>query len=362
MESDVDESTSLPLGGTTMIKTKTLLLAGTAVLFAGAANAADMPAYPVEAPAVVAANPWDAYVSVGAGYSFFDVGDDLGLGGIGGGDDLDFDDFQAEVRASAAYQFGGSFGMQGDVVFNYQSFDFPEILPGLDILDSVKTTDVAGHAFWRNDSFLLGAFGQYGLTSADVIGPLGVDFDRFYGGAEAQAYFGNFTLYAQAGYQNLDLGIDIPGLDDVDGFFVNAEARYFATENWKLFVKGGYNTATISADLGGADFELDFDTFTVGGGTEYRFADSPLSVFANAEYSHSETDGLSDLSGGAIDEGEFGTVKVLAGLKLNLGSQTLLERDRAGASLDPVKDTLFNNLGAGISGILGAAPIPTIGD
>src|SRR5688500_2555225 len=151
-----------------MTNTKTLLLASAAALICGSANAADMPAYPTEA-AVVAESPWDAYVSVGAGYSFFDVVDALGFGGViagGDGDELDFDDFQAEVRATAAYQFA-SFGVQSDVVFNYQSFDFPEIAPGLNILDSVKTTDVAGHAFWRNDSFLLGAFGQYGLTSAD---------------------------------------------------------------------------------------------------------------------------------------------------------------------------------------------------
>lgn len=330
---------------------KTFLLAGAALtVLPAAALAADMPMAPVEEAMVAAASPWDAYVSAGAGYTFFDVGDNLGLEDAGLDD---FDDFQAEVRTSASYQFA-SFGVQADMVFNYQSLDLPEV-GGFTILDSVKTTDIAGHVFWRNDGFLIGAFGQYGLTSADLFESVGLDVDRVYAGAEAQAYWGNFTLYAQAGYQSADLGFGGlgAGLDEVDGFFVNAEARYFVTDNWKAFLKGGYNTASL--DVEALDFELDFDTFTVGGGTEYRFDNSPISVFANAEYINSETDGLTDF--GLAEEGEFDSVKVMAGLKLNLGTQTLIERDRSGASLDPVKDTLFNNIGAGLSGLVGGVPV-----
>jgi hypothetical protein len=320
---------------------KNILLAGASLtLLASAASAADMPSYPAEA-AVVETNPWDAFVSVGAGYTFFDVGDDFGA------DLEEVDDFNAEARATAAYQFG-TFGVQGDMVFNYQSFDLPEI-GGFTLLDSTKSTDLAGHAYWRNDSFLLGAFGQYGYTSIDAFESIGLDVDRFYGGAEAQAYWGDFTLYAQAGYQSYDFGF---GLDDVDGFFVNAEVRYFATENWKAFLNGGYSTVGLDTDVLG-DLDLDFDTFTVGGGTEYRFNNSPISVFANAEYSSSETDGLADIGVLGGEELEFSSVKVMAGLKLNLGSQTLLERDRAGASLNPVSDNFPRNLAGGVGGLLG---------
>ena len=176
-----------------MNRFKMLLLSGAALSLSNAAFAADL-AQPVAEPVAVQ-SPWDALVAAGAGFTWFDFGDDAP-------DELDFDDFNAEIRATAAYQFTGGFGVQSDVVFNYQALADSDFIP-FDDLNS-KNVDVAGHVFYRNENFLLGAFGQYGFTSMDFPG-FPIDIDRFYGGGEAQVYWGSFTLYGQGGFQSVDL-------------------------------------------------------------------------------------------------------------------------------------------------------------
>jgi hypothetical protein len=62
--------------------------------------------------------------------------------------------------------------------------------------------------------------------------------------------------------------------------------------------------------------------------TDYRFDNTPYSVFASADY----RDGKFDNNGGKDHE-----TRVMVGGKLNFGSKTLFERDRSGASLDPIR-------------------------
>jgi hypothetical protein len=292
------------LGG---FELKKLLIASASVLaLTTASMAADMPA-DAPVPSVAVDNAWDAFVAVSAGYTWFD-NDAFAVDGE------EIDDLAAEARSSASYQFANGFGIQSDLVFGHQSLN--EDFFGEDGL-AVSNTDFAGHAFYRNDSYLFGVFGQYGVTSADLF-PL--DVDRTYVGGEAQGYFGNFTLYAQGGYQSQDFASAID--EDVNGFFIKGEARYFAGENLKFAVNGGYDKLTVD----GLDFDV--ETFKVGGSVEYRFADNPFSVFANVDYASSEIED---------EDFEASEVRLLAGVKLNLGTQTLLERDRAGATLDPIK-------------------------
>lgn len=256
----------------------------------------------------VTGSPWDAYVSVGAGFSSFD--------NVLFPED-EADGFAGEIRSTAAYRFTNGFGIQSDVVFNYQDLDID--LPG-DF--STESTDVAGHAFYRDENFLLGAFGQFGVTD---YGSLDVEIDRFYAGGEAQAFWGAFTLYAQGGWQGQDWGDDLDDDAEVDGFFISAEGRYFATDNLKFSLRGGYDTVDVAGFF-------DMDTVHVGGGVEYRLDASPLSAFLNVDFSQTEVDEY-DL--------ETNEVRVLAGIKLNLGTDTLIQRDRSGASLDPVKPLAF---------------------
>jgi hypothetical protein len=283
-----------------------------ALFLSASAFAADV-AQPVTGP------QWDAYVAAGGGYTSFENsisfpdGDDgfAGVPILGN----DMDGFAGDVRSSAAYQLTNGFGIQGDVVFNYQDMN---VNSSGDF--STESTDVAEHIFYRNDNMLVGVFGQIGGTE---YGSLATDIDRFYAGNEAQAFWGAFTLYGRAGWQMQDWA-DFDDAD-IDGFFISAEARYFATDNLKLSLKGGYDTLDW-------DGLFDIDTIHAGGSGEYRFVGSPFSTFLSLDVSKSEVE---------ITDFEQSEVRVLAGIKLNLGTDTLIQRDRAGASLDPVKPLAF---------------------
>ncbi len=293
-----------------------LIAAVTSLAATNAGGAADLPVL-VPETAVVDAAAWDAFVAAGAGHAWFDDDSNFGT--------ADADDVAVEVRASAAYALSGGIGLQGDVVFG--AFDLADE-------DDDRTLDIAGHLFHRaHDSFLIGVFGQYGDTETIS----GISHNRVFAGAEAQAILDKITLYAQGGYQALDGG-DGFSEADIEGFFGVGEVRFFATPNWKLEVRGGYSSVEVSDNpflIGTNNFTL--NTFTVGGGTEYRVDETMLSVFLDADYRRAETE---DIDAGFLDA-EQGDLRVLAGLKLNFGTQTLLERDHGGASLDPVRPGSF---------------------
>ena len=257
----------------------------------------------VPGPGATLAEPqWDAFFSAGGGYVWGAV-DDLDLLG-------EMDDFAAEVRSTAAFQLDNGFGVQGDLVFKSQGLGIPD----LDL--SATNTDVAGHAFYRSGDFLVGAFGQYGVSSMDML-PL--DIDTTYFGAEAQAYLDRFTLYVQGGYQSQDWGVPDA---QVAGYFLTGEGRYFVTDNLKLNLEAGLSTLDLDGDFTS-------NTVTLGAGVEYRFDDLPISTFLTVDHSITTYSDAADFS--------VTDTRLLAGVKLNLGTDTLFARDRAGASLDPVR-------------------------
>ena len=294
-----------------------------AVAFSGAAQSADLYA---PAPEQYVASQWDAFLAARIGYTWFDVPDDTGGVVFIGDDDIDLDDWVFDARATGAYIFANNIGFQGDLTMAIQNLgevDFEGDV-GLD----AKTTDLAAHLFYREPgSWLIGVIGQYGFTSFDFGGE-GVDFDRYYLGLEGQAYFGAFTLYAQGGYANVSMDNDFT--PDADGFFLNGQLRYFATPNWVFVGSAGYQ-GLESSDNG---FTVDFDTLTLGLHTEYRIDNTPFSLTLSYDYTTTNFDAEGE-------DADLDESRIMAGIKLNLGTQTLLERDRAGASLDPVRPALF---------------------
>ena len=64
--------------------------------------------------------------------------------------------------------------------------------------------------------------------------------------------------------------------------------------------------------------------------SEYRLASVPVSVFGDLSYAHKKSEG----SGVPFTLTEQDT-RAMVGFKYNFGTRTLIERDRAGASLDP---------------------------
>lgn len=222
------------------------------------------------------------------------------------------------LRATAAYQANNNYGMQIDTVYNkYQIRS-----------NDVSNIDFAGHLFYRNEQFLIGGFAQYrkpdisigGLDpSANLIANIFSDLlvsEQVFWGAEGQAFFGDLTVNGQLAKQEFVNQKDFSG-DQLlkDGYVANIGAKYFIKDNWKVDFSYTYNkTDMINASL-------KYKTLALG--TEYRFDDSPLSVFA--QYNRNE-----------MNVFDFDTNSFLVGFKMNVGSETLKGRDRSGASLNPI--------------------------
>lgn len=230
-----------------------------------------------------------------------------------------------EGAASGEYNFSANLGFQGDLVLKSQGFSDSEF-------SEDRNVETAIHAFYRNDQYLVGGFGQYGNDSLTIDGfGEGLSIDHFYGGVEGQAFFGNATIYAQAGAKEFRFEGE-----NIDGWFGTLEARYFLDPNFKIEAHVGGDT------FGGGDDFLKDDMMTtvhVGIGTEYRLPQSPISLFAKYDYSqHTFAE-----PGAAV----LSDNRVLVGAKFNFDTPTLIQRDRSGASLKPVENDdldLFNFL------------------
>ena len=155
------------------------------------------------------------------------------------------------IQAAIAAPLGNSFGLQLDTAFgSANSKDF---------------SGFGGHAFWRDP-----ARGLLGVT-ASTLRYDNLDVRRY--GAEAEGYFGAFTLRGRAGYQNSDWK---------DGAYYSLGARWYATQDIMVSVSGersvNRNIGHVSAEwqistpslpglalfLDAAKGSNDFDMATVG--------------------------------------------------------------------------------------------------
>lgn len=234
----------------------------------------------------------DATLSAAYGHNWFDANGD------------ETDESIAELRASMAYTAGNGLGFQLDNV--YARYTLGE--------RDLASDDIAGHLYFRNDQMLFGILAQRRTFDAtnfyeDDTGdtPLPIPIDQRFFGVEAQGYFGAVTLYGQAGFQRLNL-MSNKG----DGEFATLELRYFANDDWRIDATAGYQNV------------VDEDAWSASLGTEYRLTSTPLSVYAT--YDHIDQSNFTGLK----------TDRLMLGVKLNLGKDTLKQRDRQGVTLNPV--------------------------
>lgn len=222
---------------------------------------------------------------------------------------------------SFAFSFTPRLGTQADLVVKRQSWTQDQS-PGYEI-DNL-TQDVAGHFYYRDDHMLVGVLAQIGR---DALGapnsPYVYDVDHQIGGVEAQAFLGDLTLYGQAGVSHFS---DAGG-EYEDGWLGTFEARYFLTPDLKVEGHAGVETLSNSGNNKGFyGWNTTLTILNAGAGAEYRVADTPFGLFARYDHYHSS----SNRGGDDTDDD-----RVLVGLKLNLDSETLRDRDRGGASLKP---------------------------
>ena len=176
---------------------------------------------------------------------------------------------------------------------------------------SDTSINLAGHASWRSNGFLLGAMASIGSDNDDSWN------GRFATGAlEGQATFGNFQLYAQGGFTD---SLSIDNYSFVTARYIRGEARYFATPNLMLAANLGYVHETY-------DSSGPLKATTWGADIEYKFDKSPVSIFASYQGSYTSED--PDESGET-----WKTHTVLAGVKFSFGDQTLQSAAVSGATL-----------------------------
>ena len=276
-------------------------------------NSADLPSkkQPIH-PITAASNDFDGYASVGLGYNWkaYDGASPTGL--------------HAHGRGSFYAPLTGVFGFQLDGVYERNAYGSQQA--------TEHTGSVATHVFARNTTGLVGVIAQANYTTSTdgVVGEAHEHDSRYFIGGEAQYFVSpTTTLYGQAAYQNYSFKLS-PSSSAIstDGYSAVGQIRQYIGHDWMVQAKLAYEYL----DLGNlAEWNKSSSSWAVGGKVVYHIHDTPLSVFTEAQ--HRWTDVKFD-GGSSKSETEN---RFLVGLKYSFGSKTLLERDRSGASLDPIE-------------------------
>ena len=278
--------------------------------FTTASFAADLPSRK-QAAVPAASVGIDAFASIGIGYNW------------GSLSQVDANGLSLSGRATFAAPIAGLIAFQADGVVDRNAYDIA--LLGTSVKLVRTSGDVAGHLFMRNSSGLIGAIGQAGASEYNT----GIMSDRrYFLGLEGQYFLGNTTLYGQAVYQNANVGVPIGSTLGIsaDGVSLLGQIRHFLTPNAMVALKGGYEsieTGTIES-LG----KLRHTAWMVGAKGEYRFEASPVSAFLDVDYRQGKFN--------VVNSKETET-RAMVGVKYSFGSTTLFDRDRSGASLDPIR-------------------------
>jgi hypothetical protein len=238
--------------------------------------------------------------TVGGGYFDYETTD---------GDDST--DLVISGSASLAMAFGKSWSAQLDVLGE-------QVTMGDDLDQYSSMQGIGVHLSHRMPGEgLIGVFAGYGRGSP-------TDEETWSGGwvgIEGQLWLENITLAAQAALLDISdfNGGDDEGLDE-DAFLLRGIGRYFFTHDVKAEVEVAYVEASNVID--GDD---DGNAFEWGVSVQARLADAPL--YGTLSYRNGHYDATTE-----DDEGDVSTVSV--SLSYLFGTNSLMENDRSGASLD----------------------------
>jgi hypothetical protein len=157
-----------------------------------------------------------------------------------------------------------------------------------------------GHIFARQDNTQFGVGVSYGSFE---------DSTEWTGALEGLYFMDRVTLGANIVFSHAELESGGVDLGDTDYAGIDGEARFFATDNFRLGVVAGWGDFKAAGSN---------DMTTLGANGEFQLSGMPLSIFAG--YSHTDADA-------------FESDAWMLGGRFNFGGQTLLERDRSGANL-----------------------------
>lgn len=168
----------------------------------------------------------------------------------------------------------------------------------------------AVHGYWRDpNAYALGGFASVTGYGGDLGG---ANLYSFAVGPEAQVYFGNVTLYGQAYYGQIRASGSSEHLDNWGGRGV---IRYFAQDNLRFDGELGFSQISVSGDH--------LNNVTAALQATYRFSGTPFSVFGRYQLDHLSASGE-----------RLNVHKYVVGLRASFGSNSLLDEDRNGATMD----------------------------
>ena len=217
------------------------------------------------------------------------------------------------LRGTFAYTHESGFGVQLDNNIDNQT---------VGAVGKFRSTDLALHGFYRSQDYLVGMIHQtrsFKINDNNFFYAGTLPIDRTFFGFEGQYHFDNITVYGQTASDKLNVvGNDVKGRTNL------LEGRYFFSNN-------------LRTDLSYAQSKFDDNGFsarvkTTSIGLEYRLDNSPVSLFGKYQ----------DMNGDYTD-----TKRFLIGVNFNFGKGTLSDRNRSGASLNPIgaDNLLLNQFG-----------------
>lgn len=254
--------------------------------------------------------------AVGIGYMYdwqkvkFDDGEDNADGDV---------DWSTPFGEAGGLVTCGGFNVQADFAYYDHSGDIGSLGKlDLDDVDGANS-HFGGALFWRDPSYAaLGVSGSWVNQNS-----FSKDADIFRVGLFGEFYLDNITLGGSAYYFNGDFGQFGPDDVDQDGFELAAYARYYATPDLSLMLRGD---ALFSDITGDEDSDASVDGWAVTGEAEYLAWDKGLSIFGGVRYAERtvEPDNFDE-------EIDIHDTQIYAGLKFYFGQDgTLMDRQRTG--------------------------------
>jgi opacity protein-like surface antigen len=171
-----------------------------------------------------------------AGYLHADFGNDDGFGGA-------FDSAEGTfVQGAVSVPLGTQFGFQLDAGMLQSEVKGANGLPDFD----VDAHGIGGHLFWRDPSKgLLGLYAHQTEYDFDRPGNAGLTTRRY--GAEAEGYFGNYTLKGFVGKDELDWNFAV---NDETYLVAKGEVDFYLNDNFMLFAGVDHSFEETSAVIG----------------------------------------------------------------------------------------------------------------
>ncbi len=281
---------------------------------------------PVQAIAedVAPTQMFDAFISVEAGLNYQNS-------------DSDQDQTFNESGVAPSYALRGGLsgplstrlGGQFDIVHKWDSSEWGAFNY------KASASQMVGHLYYLpSANAKLGVIAQATLRGDDA----GSESENIYVfGLEGQYFLSNSTFSLKGGYGFVDPTYDI--FHDLDA--TSKDSMWaFSAEYLRFY--GPNMTGSLKVDYSNQKYLREYEDLILGYksksitatlGFEKRMTSMPVSLLGNLAYTHQSVD--YDI----FYYGQLGSktdqVRALVGFKVNFGTHTLLERNRAGASLSP---------------------------